>query len=122
VKETPILKRIMRRCSRGASRLFRNNRGVYQDKAGNWITYGVGPNGASDLLGWRQVVIRPEHIGATIAQFLAIEVKPPGEDATEDQEKFGNMVTAAGGLFGVAHSADEAEKIITGVDKTVHIE
>ncbi len=122
MKETPILKRIMRRCSRGAARLFRNNRGVYRDKVGNWISYGVGGPGASDLLGWCQVVITPEMVGMTIAQFLAIEVKRPGKDATDDQATFGRMVSDAGGLFGVAHSPEEAESIIKGVDNTGYME
>ncbi len=122
MKETPILKRIMRRCSRGAARLFRNNVGQYQDGAGNWVRYGVGGPGASDLLGWLQVVITPEMVGMTIAQFLAIEVKQPGKDATDDQATFGRMVSDAGGLFGVAHSPEEAESIIKGVDNTGYME
>ena len=116
--ERSILKRILLRCSRGASRLFRNNVGTYQDKAGNWIRYGVGGPGASDLLGWRQVVITPDMVGTTIAQFTAIEVKQPGKQLTDLQVRFGRMVTAAGGIFGVAHSAEEAESIIKGVDNT----
>ena len=121
MKESPIIKRVLRRCSRGLSRLFRNNVGVYKDKAGNWIRYGVGGPGASDLLGWRQVIIGPEHVGSTIAQFLAIEVKRPGQRLTEKQARFGKMVSDAGGVFGVAHSPEEAEQIITGVDNTVHM-
>ena len=121
MKETPILKRVLLRCSRGLSRLFRNNVGAYQDKAGNWVRYGVGGPGASDLLGWRQVTITPAHVGITIAQFLAVEVKQPGEKPTEAQARFGSMVTAAGGCFGVAHSAEEAENIIKGVDNMGHM-
>jgi hypothetical protein len=116
MKETPILKRILRRCSRGASRLFRNNVGTYQDQAGNWIRYGVGGPGASDLIGWRQILIQPEHVGMTIAQFLSIEVKQPKKKPTTLQTQWGNMVSGAGGCFGVAHSPEEAEDIIRGVD------
>ncbi len=127
MKETPILKRIMRRCSRGAARLFRNSRGRYKTQAGHWIRYGLGNPGGSDLIGWCQVVITREHIGMTIAQFLAIEVKQLGEDATDEQAQFGKMVSDAGGLFGVAHSPEEAESIIKesiikSVDNTYHIE
>jgi hypothetical protein len=122
MKETPILKRILYRCSRGASRLFRNNVGTYQDKAGNWIRYGVGGPGASDLIGWRQIVITPEHVGMTLAQFLSVEVKQPGKKLTEPQARFGRMVATAGGVFGVAHSPEEAESIIKGVDNTEYKE
>jgi len=122
MKETPILKRIMIRCSRDIARLFRNNVGQYRDKAGNWIRYGLGNPGGSDLIGWRQVIITPEHIGMTIAQFLAIEVKQPNKEATDDQAKFGRMIINAGGIFGVAHSPEEAEAIIRGVDNIEYIE
>ena len=122
MKETPILKRILRRCSRGTSRLFRNNVGTYQDKAGNWIRYGVGGPGASDLIGWRQIVITDEMVGMTMAQFLSIEVKQPGKNLTDHQRRWGHMVAAAGGCFGVAHSEGEAENIILGVDNMVHID
>ena len=122
MKETPIKTRIMRRCSRGNSRLFRNNVGQYTTKAGHIISYGVGNKiGGSDLIVWRQVVITQEHVGSTIAQFLAIEVKRPGKKATTKQATFGKMVSNAGGLFGVAHSPEEAEQIIAGVDNMVHI-
>ncbi len=122
MKETPILKRIMLRCSRGASRLFRNSRGRYQTKAGHWIRYGLGNPGGSDLIGWHQMTIKPEHIGMTIARFTALEVKQVGEDATEEQQTFGDMVIDAGGLFCTVHSPEEAEMFFWGVDNTAHIE
>jgi hypothetical protein len=82
----------------------------------------VGTTGWSDLTGWKQIVITSEHIGKTIAQFLVIEVKQPGKHATEAQARFGRMVSDAGGVFGVAHSPEEAENIIKGVDNTEHKE
>ncbi|TFH47679.1 MAG: VRR-NUC domain-containing protein, partial [Lysobacterales bacterium] len=96
----------------GKSRLFRNNVGAYQDKEGNWVRYGLGGKGASDLIGWKQIAITPEDVGRTIAQFLAVEVKQTGKKLTKDQQQFGNMVSSAGGIFGVAHSPEEAEQII----------
>jgi hypothetical protein len=141
VLETPILKRILRRCSRGTSRLFRTNvalawvgkatrftsRQVVTVNEGDvLIRQGrrlqVGVTGWSDLTGWKQIVITPEHVGTTIAQFLVIEVKQPGKNATEPQARFGRMVSDAGGVFGVAHSPEEAESIIKGVDITAHKE
>ncbi len=122
MNESSILKRILLHCSRGAARLFRNNIGRFQDKEGNWIRYGVGGPGASDLLGWRVIVITPDMVGTEIAQFIAVEVKRPGSAATEKQKRFGRMVTEAGGLFGVAHSPEEAAAIIKGVAYPGHME
>ncbi len=141
MKETPILKRIMRRCSRGAARLFRTNVALaWVGKAQQFKRHGtvivepgdvlirnarrlqVGVTGWSDLTGWKQIIITPDLVGKTIAQFLVIEVKQPGKKATEAQARFGKMVSDAGGLFGVAHSPEEAESIIKGVDNTGYIE
>ena len=115
MKETPILKRIMLSCSTGTTRLFRNNVGQYEDKAGNWIRYGMYNPGGSDLIGWTQLTIRPEHVGRTVAVFTAIEVKGTQKrknGLTKDQAVFGQMVTDAGGLFGMARSVEEAKNIL----------
>ena len=122
MRESSILKRILLRCSRGTTRLWRNNVGQYRDHAGNWIRYGVKNPGGSDLIGWTQLIIKQEHIGRTVAVFTAVEVKRPGKDVLLVQQRFGDMVSDAGGLFGVAHSADEAEQILKGVDNIGHIE
>jgi hypothetical protein len=114
MKETPRLKRILLRCSRGASRLWRNNVGAYKTDAGHWIRYGVCNPGGSDLLGFRTIEIKPEHVGKRIAQFVAFEVKQPGEDPTEEQLKFGKIVNKNGGLFAVVHDEEEAEIIMLG--------
>jgi hypothetical protein len=100
----------MIRCSRGSARLFRNNCGQFKDKAGNWIRYGVGNPGGSDLLGWQQIKITPDDVGRVIAQFLAFEVKRPGFNETKEQKRFGEMVTKAGGKYAVVHSPEEAEE------------
>jgi len=112
VKEGSILKRVLLTCSRGNTRLFRNNVGQYQDKAGNWIRYGVCNPGGSDLIGWQQVLIKPEHIGRTLAVFTAIEVKALHGKLTAEQTLFLNMVELAGGISGMARSAEEAERIV----------
>lgn len=143
MNETSILKRILLRCSRGMSRLFRTNSAlawvgqatVYQKHQTVHVGPGdvvirkarrlrVGHPGWSDLTGWRTITIKPEHVGFSVAQFAVLEVKTERNDATEDQLTFGTMVTNAGGLFAVVRSADEAEKILssplTGVDKLEH--
>jgi len=57
---------------------------------------------SSDLIGWRPVVITPEHVGTRIAQFWARECKEPawipGTDEREvAQGAFINMVNRDGG-------------------------
>jgi hypothetical protein len=77
-------------------RVFRNNVGAYMDNYGNHVKYGLGV-GTSDLIGWTNK-----------GQFLAIEVKRPGEKATVAQDNFIFAVNISGGFAFVAHSASEA--------------
>ncbi|MCP9910718.1 VRR-NUC domain-containing protein, partial [Cyanobium sp. BA20m-p-22] len=45
-------------------RLWRNNVGALRDERGRLVTYGL-CKGSSDLIGLRQVLIGPEHLGQT---------------------------------------------------------
>lgn len=47
-------------------------------------------------------------------RFLAIDVKRPGETATEDQKQFIAMVAKAGGVSGTAESWMDVEKLLIG--------
>ena len=47
-------------------------------------------------------------------QFVAIEVKRPGQKPTKLQEHFINTIRASGGLAGVARSVEEAISILKG--------
>jgi hypothetical protein len=110
--EADLMRSIMRECSVGTVRLFRNNvgrfpAGLFNDRAekvGRWVTYGLGI-GSSDLVG---INMRTDGIG----RFIAIEVKQPGKHATQEQQDFINMVRAMGGQAGVAHSVEEAVEIL----------
>lgn len=92
--------------------LWRNNRGSVELGDGKRLTYGVGPNGASDLIGFRTVVVTQAMIGKRIAQFVAVECKAAGGEPTDDQITFLDRITAAGGRAGIARSSDDAENII----------
>lgn len=93
-------------------KLWRNNRGQVMLPNGGRLTYGVGPNGAADFIGYRTITVTSDMIGEQIAQFLCIESKRPGENATNEQMDFAADVYADGGRSGVAHSGIEAIAIM----------
>ena len=93
--------------------LWRNNRGQVLLPNGGRITYGVGPAGASDFIGYRSLVVTPDMVGQRLAVFCAVETKAPGKALTPAQEQFIERVRAAGGRAGVAHSADDAARVLS---------
>ena len=116
MSETEIQQRIRLACSQGPARLWRNNSGKLPDpKTGRWVQFGVASPGGSDLIGYRQVVIGPEHVGQTVAVFAAVEVKTNTGRATREQQAFVKHVQGAGGIAGVARSVDEARGLL-GLD------
>ncbi|AUR81613.1 hypothetical protein NVP1009O_46 [Vibrio phage 1.009.O._10N.261.51.C9] len=60
---------------------------------------------SSDLIGIKPVLITQAHVGHTIGQFVAVEVKAPGvpinlkDEQQAGQAAFGGLVTQFGGLF-----------------------
>lgn len=102
-------------------RLFRNSVGagwtgktVRSDREGNVllanarpVTFGLAP-GSSDLIGFRDVLVQPHHIGRHLAVWLAVEVKGPATRITPGQIAFIEAVRSRGGLAGIAKSVDDA--------------
>ena len=116
MNETQIQQQIRLSCSQGPARLWRNNSGKLPDpKTGRWVQFGVASPGGSDLIGYRQVVIGPEHVGRTMAVFTAVEVKSATGRATAEQRAFIQHVKQAGGIAGVVRSVDEARGLL-GLD------
>lgn len=83
--------------------LFRNHCGQLQSGKGQVVRFGLMP-GSADLVGWKTINGQ--------AVFVSIEVKLPGERLRPDQQHWMDSVLAAGGIAGVAHSADEAIDIL----------
>lgn len=101
-----LTEEILIAASEAGHRLFRNNTGKLQNKAGQWIAYGVGPRngGGSDLIGW-----------CAGGKFAAIEIKVGRDKPTSDQLKWIDWVNAGGGRAGVARSIEDALKILSGL-------
>lgn len=104
--EADIQRAVLLRASRLGWRLFRNNVGMLQDSTGRWVRYGL-CTGSSDLIGWRPVVITPDMVGSTIAQFVAVEVKASKGRVTEEQQNFLRQVRGVGGCGILARSIDD---------------
>lgn len=97
--------------SRQGARLWRNNVGATTTDTGQHIRYGLCNESArvnarlksSDLIGIRPVVITPAHVGSTIGQFIAREIKKPGwvfrqsDKRAVAQASFLALVTSLGG-------------------------
>ncbi len=72
-------------------------------------------DGSADWIGYRSFVITAGMVGRRIAQFVAIEAKrADGGVVSEEQEAFLNGVKDAGGVAGVARSAEDAEELLRG--------
>lgn len=103
--------------------LLRNNSGACTDTTGRLVRYGLGNDSAelnrvfksSDLIGIAPVTIQPHHVGMTIGQFVAVEVKRPGWKFRENDERavaqrnFGQWVIKQGGRFQFATGPDDME-------------
>ena len=96
----------------GLATIFRNNVGAQKLQDGTWLRYGVGGKGASDLIGWKSIVVTESMLGSRLAVFVAIEVKDGSGRTTPEQDHFISVVAGAGGLAGVARSTEDAMDIL----------
>lgn len=91
-------------------RLWRNNVGAGKTEAGTFVRYGLANDSAAvnaqlksgDLIGIRPVLIRPEHVGHVIGQFVSREIKRggwvyTGTDREIAQANWASLVNSMGG-------------------------
>src|SRR4029077_1958727 len=98
--------------SRDDITLWRNNRGEVVTPGGIPVRYGVGPNGASDWIGYRQIAITQAMVGSVIAQFVAVEAKAPDADAPSSaQQRFLEHINKVGGFAIEARGREDLEKL-----------
>jgi hypothetical protein len=136
VTEIDEMRRMMLALSKERSRVFRNN--VAQGVVGNpivWVrseaeaqSVAVRPGdavvrharvlhaglftGSHDLIGWTPVEITPALVGRTLGVFTSIEAKFGRGKMTPEQETWLAGVERAGGITGVAFSADQAVDLV----------
>ena len=109
--EQTIQQHIRIACSKGDTRLFRNNTGTLRDQHGRPVQFGL-CKGSGDLIGWRSITVTPAMVGTTIAVFISVEVKTPTGRMRPEQKQWLEAVQAAGGIAGVARSVADAEVLL----------
>lgn len=109
--ESALLGRILLRCSQLGARLFRNNVGRLRTKDGRWVQYGLCV-GSSDLIGWVPVTITDQHVGQTLAVFVAIEAKSATGRLRSEQQAFLRTLQSHGGIVCLARSTEDAETVL----------
>lgn len=99
-------------------RLCRFPAGRYRSLDGLRIVE-VGQEGDLDFFGYKMVIITQEMVGKKVAIHLEIEAKKEiGGIVSEEQWKSVRRIRAAGGIAGVAASAEDAVEIINkGVNR-----
>lgn len=123
--EAQVQQLIRLEASRLGCRIWRSNTGALPDKTGRIVRFGLCNDSAelnkkikgSDLIGIRPVVITPTHIGQTIGQFVAVEVKESiwkysGTEREKAQLAFGNLVLSLGGAFCFATSENDVRDLL----------
>lgn len=96
--------------ARKGLKLWRNNVGVLMDERGVPVRYGLANDSkrlnetikSGDLIGWRPIVIQPEHVGSRIAQFVSRECKRigwryTGNEHEKAQLRWAEAILADGG-------------------------
>lgn len=106
--------------------LWRQNVGACTDANGRVIRYGILNDSkqlnqrfkSSDLVGIRPILVTSDMVGQVVGVFAAIECKAsnwtyrPNDEHTQAQQRFIDLVRAAGGFAGFARSVDEARTIL----------
>jgi len=81
------------------------------------IAYGLHP-GSGDYVGWEPIVITPDMVGQTIAQFFSLEVKSAEDRLSDRQRTWNQWVIRDGGRAEVWQAKDGKILIRKGADIT----
>ena len=69
-------------------------------------------NGSADLIGIREHEIDVGPHSIYIGQFVALEIKAPGDRISEEQLRFLEVVQALGGIGEVVESVEDVDRIL----------
>lgn len=110
MSEAGVQSRIRLEASQKGCRLWRNNVGAYTSPEGSFVRYGLANESPSvnkkiksaDLIGIRPVLIKPQHVGTTIGQFMSREIKAAGwrytgNEREQAQLAWAELIMALGG-------------------------
>lgn len=126
--ESNVKSSVMIALSRLGMRVFNNPVGLFWAGAMDYVDRDTGSTvlklgarrvscglfeGSSDLIGWRTIKITPEMVGKNIAVFCAVETKGKRGRASSEQLNFIAQVKKAGGIAGLAFSAEQAEELVS---------
>lgn len=109
--ESALLYRLLLRSSELGARLFRNQVGQYRLADGRVIRSGLCV-GSADLIGYLPVTIRPDHVGQTLAVFVALEAKTATGRLRPEQQRFLRAVQQHGAIANVVRSVADAEILL----------
>lgn len=120
ILEAEIQRRILAELGAESDYLvIKNSVGVarhYDDKGKSWsVPYGLGV-GSPDIVGMLRFDVVLDGITRTqrLAIWVCMEVKVPGEDATDEQARIHEVWRSFGALVDVVHSVDEARSALEG--------
>lgn len=108
--EAGIQSLIRLEASNKGARLWRNNVGATTTPEGHFIRYGLANESSNvnktiksaDLIGIKPVLIKPQHVGCVIGQFLSREIKAAGwrytgNDREKAQLRWAELILSLGG-------------------------
>ncbi len=128
MKESNFARECLLAASMAGARMFLNPRGqgwvgklvsyvggILTLRGASKVTFGVGPDGAGDALGWQTVIVTPDMVGKPIAVFCSWEFKTETGRIRKGQPEWRDAVIRAGGRAGIVRSTEEALAVLNGI-------
>ena len=103
MSETDLVQALLVALSAHNCMVWRHNSGKLQDRRGRWVSFGL--VGSADIVGWCRA--------PGCARFIAVECKAPKGKLSEAQVAFGAQALAAGVIYCVARSVDDALRALS---------